>query len=83
MDSRISSKAELSKKWFQQKRNLKVGDLVLVVEAERGDLPLERIIEVCPSSDALIRVVKMKLWKTIYRRPVHRLCPLEIDNEAE
>jgi hypothetical protein len=72
-------------KWFHQKRNLKVGDVVLVVEAnaKRGDWPLGRITEVRPGADGLVRVVKVKVGKTIYKRPVHRLCPLEIDGGEE
>jgi hypothetical protein len=72
-------------KWFHQKRNFKVGDVVLVVEANAkcGDWPLGRITEVRPGADGLVRVVNVKVGKTTYKQPVHRLCPLEIDGEEE
>ena len=59
--------------------------MVLVDEAnaKRGDWPLGRITEVRPGADGLVRVVKVKVGKTIYKRPVHRLCPLEIDGGEE
>ena len=59
--------------------------MVRVVEAnaKRGDWPLGRITEVSPGADGLVRVVKVKVGKTIYKRPVHRICPLEIDNSTD
>ncbi len=69
-------------KWFHPQRNLKEGDVVLVVDtkAKRGEWPLGRIIEVYPGKDGLVRVVKVKVGEHVYTRPVHRLCPLECEN---
>lgn len=66
-------------KWFQPKRELTEGDVVLLVEpnAKRGEWPLGRIVEVYRGADKLIRVVKVQVGKTTFIRPVHRLCPLE------
>lgn len=71
------------KKWFQAKRNLRPGDVVLVVEpnAKRGEWPLGRIQEALPGADGLVRVVKVKVGKKLYERPVHRLCLLEYNDE--
>jgi hypothetical protein len=72
-------------KWFHLQRNLKVGDVVLVVDpnAKRGDWPLGRVTQVYPAKDGLVRVVEVKVGKSIYKRPIHRLCPLEFAGEAE
>jgi hypothetical protein len=44
-------------KWTQDVPNLKVGDLVIVVDysTPRGTWPLGRIIEVCRGSDKIVR----------------------------
>ena len=39
--------------------------------------------EVCPGTDGLVLVVKVNIGKTIFKPPVHRLCPLEFDDEVE
>ena len=72
-------------KWFHLQRNLKVGDVVLVVDpnAKRGDWPLGRVAQVYPAKDGLVRVVEVKVGKSFYKRPIHRLCPLEFAGEAE
>ena len=66
-------------KWFNPKRELTAGDVVLLVQpnAKRGEWPLGRVVETCRGDDDLIRVVKIKVGDTDYIRPVHRLCPLE------
>ena len=67
------------KKWFHPTRNMKEGDIVLMVEpnARRGDWPLGRITETLPGDDGLVRIVRVKAKDKEYLRPVHRLCPLE------
>ena len=69
-------------KWFHPQRNLKEGDVVLVVDTKtkRGEWPLGRIVEVYPGQDRLVRVVKVKVGENVYTRPVHRVCPLECEN---
>lgn len=66
-------------KWFHPRRNLKSGDVVMMVEpdAKRGDWPLARVVEAYPGDDELVRVVKVKTKDKEYIRPVYRLCPLE------
>ena len=46
-------------KWFHSQRNLKVDDVVLVIDtkAKRGEWPLGRITEVHQGKDGLVRVV--------------------------
>ena len=67
------------KKWFHPTRNMKEGDIALMVEpnATRGDWPLGRITEVLPGDDGLVHVARVKAKDKEYLRPVHRLCPLE------
>ena len=50
------------KKWFQAVPNLKVGDLVLIVDygTPRGCWPLGRIVTVFPGSDIVVRSAEVK-----------------------
>ena len=50
------------KKWFQAVPNLKVGDLVLIVDygTPRGCWPLGRIVTVFPGSDKVVRSAEVK-----------------------
>ena len=65
-------------KWLKEKKNLKVGDIVLIVE----DLPrnkwlMGRISEAFPGKDQLVRCVKVKHSTGTLTRPVHKVCLLE------
>ena len=67
-------------KWLRERRNLKVGDVVLMSEesAPRGFWPLARITEVFPGSDGRVRSVEVKTGSgAVYRRPAAKLCLLE------
>ncbi len=67
------------KKWFHPTRNMKKGDVVLIIEpnANRSEWPLGRIIEALPGDDGLVQVVRVQAKGKEYLRPVYRLCPLE------
>ena len=67
------------KQWFQGRRNLQKGDVVLVIEphATRREWLLGRITETYPGADGLVRVVKVRYGGREYLRPISRLCPLE------
>ena len=67
------------KKWFSPTRNMKVGDIVLIIDpnAHRCDWPLGRIVDVYPSKDDLVSVVKVQSKGKEYLRPIHKLCPLD------
>ena len=58
------------KKWNTLRRNLAVGDLVLLADVSfpRGKWPLGRIIEVMPSRDGLVRTVRVKTSCTVATR---------------
>ena len=67
------------KKWHKEKRDIRVGDVVLVIDADkpRGEWSLGRIVQVYTGSDSHVRVTDVRVGQTIYRRPVSRLCLLE------
>ena len=68
------------KKWLQQKRDLQVGDIVLLVEdgSPRGYWPLARVTEVMPSADGTVRAVQVKTAAgSKYLRPATGVCFLE------
>jgi len=69
------------KKWGKEKRDLKVGDLVLVLSTDtpRGKWPLGRIMEVFPGPDGHVRTADVKVKGTVLRRPIVKLCPLECE----
>ena len=70
------------KKWTEVRNNLRVGQVVLVVDqdAARGSWPLGRVVEVFPDKEGKVRVVRVKFRGHSYIRPISRLCPLNIDS---
>ena len=58
------------KKWNTLRRNLKVGDLVLLADKSfpRGKWLLGRVVEVMPSRDGLVRTVRVKTSCTVATR---------------
>ena len=55
------------KKWTEPKRNLQIGDLVLVADEtfSRGKWPLGRVVEVIASRDGWVRAAKVKTSATV------------------
>ena len=73
------------RKWAIKRENLKVGDLVLVLEdehARRGRWPLARVLETYPGKDGLTRSVKIQMKGRTFIRPIVKLYPLEL-SESE
>ena len=70
-------------KWVEPKRNVKIGDVVLIVDnSPRNSWNLGRVLDVISDKKGLVRVVKIKTQTTILNRPIHKLCMiLENDNE--
>jgi len=68
-------------KWLRPKRNLKVGDLVLVKHDNTVRLrwPLGLIVNTYQGSDGLVRSVQVKTQSGVYDRPVDKICLLEGD----
>ena len=69
MDSRVSSPSGTEKKkWNVNTENFHVGDLVTIADMNlsHANWPLQRIIEIFPVSDHVIRVAKVKTSPGVY-----------------
>ena len=68
-------------KRFLPTENIKVGDVVLVIESDipRRHWKLGRIEAVYPGRDGLVRLVDARTGGVVKRRPVSRLSPLEAE----
>ena len=66
-------------KWIKPRRNIGVGDLVLLVDEgmPRNQWPLGLITAVYPGKDGFVRSVQVKCRNGTYQRPVTKLCLLE------
>ncbi len=69
------------KKWNEATRNIKVNDIVLLVEKSlpRGVWPIARVIETYQGSDGLVRSAKVKTANSTFIRPIVKMCLLEQD----
>lgn len=67
------------KKWFHSISNLKIGDLILVVDysVPRGCWPLGRVLGVFPGQDNIVRSAEIKTKSGVLKRPVTKLALLE------
>ena len=70
---------QLRQKWLQPKRNLRIGDVVLIAgeNTPRKNWPMGRIIQTFPGADGLVRSAQVKTSWSILTRPVTKLCLLE------
>jgi len=66
-------------KWLRPRRNIAVGDLVLVSDdnVSRGNWPLGIVIETFPDDKGLVRHLQVRTAKGVYRRNIRKLCLLE------
>ena len=67
-------------KWLLKTRNLRVGDVVLMMESDtpRGFWPLARVVKVFPGDDDAVRSVELRsAGGGTYHRPVAKVCLLE------
>ena len=68
-------------KWTGTKRNLNVGDLVLLKDSNmvRNQWSRAQIVKVYPDRDGIVRRVEvMTLNRKCYIRDVRYICPLEV-----
>ena len=65
-------------KWLCPKSNIKVGDIVLVVDGSkpRNMWPMGEVIETRPDKNGFVRQVEIKTRSTTLVRPVTKLCLL-------
>ena len=66
-------------KWTDEHKNLKPGDIVLVLSLDtpRANWPLNRIVRVHPGCDSHIRVVTIQIGNAEIKRSIARFCLLE------
>jgi len=67
------------RKWLRPERDLRVGDLVIVVDnnSPRGQWPLGRVLRLLPGKDGVVRTAEVKTKTGVYIRPAVKLCLLE------
>ena len=66
-------------KWLLPKRNLAVGDLVIVVDDDtpRSVWPVARVVDTFAGKDGLVRTVQIKSRHSTLVRPINKVCLLE------
>lgn len=69
------------KKWVLPQENLAVGDMILVMDEStpRGQWPLRRVLNVFPDKWGNVRQVEVKIDHKALRRPIVKLCKLELN----
>ena len=69
----------IRRKWNNQIRNIKIGDLVLLKSdnVPRSHWPLARITNTFPGRDDIVRTVELKTPNAVLVRPVGKICLLE------
>ena len=83
MDTRVhpnsATTPEVDKESNSEKDNLKIGDVVLVVDnnSPRGRWLLGRVIKTFPGRDGKVRVAEIKTKNSTLTRPISKLCLLE------
>ncbi|KAK0139489.1 hypothetical protein N1851_023681 [Merluccius polli] len=65
-------------KWNQEKKNLKPGDIVVIMDttAPRGSWPLGKVLESFRDKRGLVRSVRLQTKSSVIERPVTKLCLL-------
>jgi len=68
-------------KWTKAGKPINVGDLVFIADGDlpRCQWPRGRIVKVFPGSDGNVRVADVKTITGVYRRPVVKLCVLDVN----
>ena len=68
------------KKWTVEKRDLKENDIVMLLDPNtpRGQWPLAKVTKLIKGCDGHVRVADVCVGQKVIRRPICRLCPLEL-----
>jgi hypothetical protein len=76
---------QLRSKWQQEERNVRVGDVVIIVDDNmpRCTWPLGRVVKTFPGHDGLVRSVEVATQQSVLTRPIHKLCLLETVDRRE
>jgi hypothetical protein len=67
-------------KWIQSGIEMKEGDVVVIIEENgtRSSWPLGRVVKTYPGTDSRVRVVDVKTSTGIDKRPVSKICRLDV-----
>ncbi len=71
-------------KWTRKRNNVKVNDIVFIKDITLSNgarWPLGRITKVYPGRDGLVRTVDLLYKRKSYKRAIHLLIPLHLDEE--
>jgi hypothetical protein len=70
-------------KWNQPKRNIEIGDIVLIKDENtaRNDWPMARVVNVRQDSKGFVRSATLKLSFSTQERPIDKLVLLMENNE--
>lgn len=73
------------RKWQTAEDNIRVGDLVLVLEDNQppSKWAVGRIVEAHPGSDGRVRVVSIRAKDSVYKRSIVKVARLPIDQEDQ
>ena len=76
MNQRIALELQSRSKWHKKCNELKVGDLVLLVEKDtpRGKWPKGLIEEIIPGKERIVRQVSLRTAIGVFRRHLGHLC---------
>lgn len=77
------SRLQQRPKWFSQRRQIRVGDLVLIKHDELSPTkwPLARVLKIHPGDDGLVRSVLLHTSTGELKRPIVKLCLLPVDQD--
>ncbi len=64
---------QVRQKWCKSSRNLREGDVVLVMDQPRNAWMMARVLEVTKDKKGLVRIVKIKTPVGELKRPIHKL----------
>lgn len=78
------SQLQIRSKWTTKSENIKVGDLVLLKEENTAPMhwPLGRVKKVFLGKDNLVRAVEVMTSNKVYKRPVLKLAPMQMDSST-
>ena len=67
-------------KWLKPSRPVQIDDVVIICDDNmpRGSWPRGRVVAVHPGQDGIVRVVDVKTSTGVFRRPVTKLCVIDV-----
>ena len=69
------------KKWFKEE-DIEEDDIGIILDpgTPRGDYPFGKMRKVCKGHDGHVRVVKVQAEQRLMKRPIARVCTLELSD---